>query len=594
MRSFEITPSRRFVFAAGAALATLLGSCSLAFDPDDFSVVTCPVDLPSTSVVCSLEQLLCLADCSGEDGCLTTCLADDPTCLGCVGVEIADCAADVGCQAAVDAFSCCLAESCDGNLDCAACDDERDSAVLCASAVSELCTSAGLACFPPTEETCDGFDNDADGEVDEAPTTGTLCDDGRLCTAGTCAAECGAETADCDDNLTCETTIADNPQACGECDRWCNSGFCGNLSCVSQLVDVAPTHGCALVLRAVTPFEAELWCWGQGDRFGMSGRVAPTPVELPEGMAEPYIISVGEYGTCVVDVSGAAACALDGEDFTQMSARPTLTTTTDTFTGAHIGRAHACLRSVAANVYCWGDNSLGQLGRRVSADLSQPLPSISGVFEIGGGPDYTCARAADTTVRCWGDNSAAQLGDRDSADDLCPTTGENCVVDPRVVETEDGEPLDGVLQVFSTATSSCAALSPLDLECWGSSALGGTEPVDFPTQLEAFDEVPSEDLLTLAGGESHVCALARGGAVHCVGSNDRAQLGVAASTSSAIPLSASVNEIAAGGDTTCALYGPVVAEGAPEVYCWGANDLGQAGQPEGDTLSTPTHIAEPE
>jgi len=89
-----------------------------------------------------------------------------------------------------------------------------------------VCTQEGLsACSAevPAEETCNGLDDDCDGDVDEGQLTGEefigVCEDGNECTKDTCLGEggCGHEALDsgeCKDGDAC--TVGDHCQQ-GEC-----------------------------------------------------------------------------------------------------------------------------------------------------------------------------------------------------------------------------------------------------------------------------------------------------------------------------------------------------------------------------------------
>ena len=91
--------------------------------------------------------------------------------------------------------------------------------------------------------------------------------------------------------------------------------------------------------------------------------------------------------------------------------------------------------------------------------------------------------------------------------------------------------------------------------------------------------VPLPDLpLQLSAGTAHVCALGSRGYIYCWGSNSNGQLGADPSLtmSSATPVLVAppgdaFTQLAAGGNTTCALTGDGSA------YCWGANGSGQLG-----------------
>ena len=82
---------------------------------------------------------------------------------------------------------------------------------------------------------------------------------------------------------------------------------------------------------------------------------------------------------------------------------------------------HTCAVMENGTVFCWGNNSSGQLGNGRSGinrdDRSEntaapvAVMGIDDATEIATGWDHTCALVEDSTVSCWGSNSFGQLGD---------------------------------------------------------------------------------------------------------------------------------------------------------------------------------------
>jgi len=95
-----------------------------------------------------------------------------------------------------------------------------------------------------------------------------------------------------------------------------------------------------------------------------------------------------------------------------------------------VGDSHAC--AIIANgwvsrVACWGSNSNGQLGNGTNTDSSEPVlvktaagTPLSSVVGLAAGGNHTCAILSGEQVFCWGENSSGQLGNNSLADSNIP------------------------------------------------------------------------------------------------------------------------------------------------------------------------------
>lgn len=297
-------------------------------------------------------------------------------------------------------------------------------------------------------------------------------------------------------------------------------------------------------------------CWGSRGYVVtddlMGDRLSPELTTYFHGarsFADAFIV------TCWLDAAGAVSCVGDnsvGElgqgDFARRldPVHPMLANdgspipltglveiaSSTTFGGTICGRS-------ADQLYCWGQNDLGQMGARgphttcVSGidefDCSEWVVPIdfartADIARLSMGSQHTCALLTDATAWCWGQNRNGELGlgtsdTHDTAARFEPTelTG-----------------LTGIAEIELGARHSCARLEDGSVWCWGSNDLGqlGDGVEDHPqAQCQNGDTlidcssipvrvIGIDDATELDVGRQHSCVIRRGGAVWCWGNND--------------------------------------------------------------------------
>jgi alpha-tubulin suppressor-like RCC1 family protein len=182
---------------------------------------------------------------------------------------------------------------------------------------------------------------------------------------------------------------------------------------------------------------------------------------------------------------------------------------------------------------------------------------------LSAGADHTCALQGPGATHCFGNNDWGQLDGAEGAPSAFPTPAHP---DVRFVHVAAG---DGF---------TCGGTGTGELRCWGR-ALGA------PPMSADLLYVVEHPVQSVAAGADHACALLEGGAVVCLGSNDRGQLGDGTfeDRDRPTPVPGLLGRaLAAGSDFTCA----IALDGIP--HCWGANDRGQLmGVAQGDASPSP-------
>lgn len=270
-------------------------------------------------------------------------------------------------------------------------------------------------------------------------------------------------------------------------------------------------------------------CWG-GNEYGELGTTNP---EFMEGSSKPIQV--------------------DGISENSGSSRITS------------GLFYSCAL-VQDQVKCWGYNQSGQLGDGTNINRRSPVTvPLTDVQDVVAGPAaaHTCALKKNGDVYCWGDNSYGQLGNGT----LIASRSPSKVLD-----------LAGIVQISSSQFSSCGVDQFSKVWCWGSNTFHILDSSS-NAFLKPIKVNFSNDIKAVAVGASHACVLDQFSKVYCWGENElnHGVLGRNPSevSNSFQPLLISslpdVKYLGVGAVHNCAL----TFQG--EVYCWGTNQDGQLG-----------------
>lgn len=132
------------------------------------------------------------------------------------------------------------------------------------------------------------------------------------------------------------------------------------------------------------------------------------------------------------------------------------------FTGVTAGGSHACAwRSAAGGsreIFCWGSNAKGELGIGSVSDSEKEAVAVVGIqaeigeYKVAAGIAHTCA-ISGVFVYCWGDNSSGQLGNEDVPMSTVPLA---------VVGLPAGTPT----AIYAKGNQTCALIGGKPY-CWG-------------------------------------------------------------------------------------------------------------------------------
>ncbi len=308
---------------------------------------------------------------------------------------------------------------------------------------------------------------------------------------------------------------------------------------------------------------------------------------------------------------------------------------------ADTGDFHACAVTSNGSMWCWGNNSRGQLGIGERDNTStQPMRvgSHSDWRMVSTGENFGCAIRNDGSLWCWGDNGFQQLASatlslsdvplqiesdtdwqmvragrysatvcglrgaslycwgRDTRGQLgVGGTGDEMTPDREKVRGSPTlvEPADVWASVSVGNTHTCAIRTNNSLWCWGNADNSRLGTGDTMNQVVPAQVGADLDWATVTAGLDHTCATKTDGSLWCWGRNSVGALGLGDNETRMMPTEVSsltnVVEVAAGDQGTCAM---TEDSSGIALYCWGDNDDGQLGLGTVDSALTPLQVDE--
>jgi alpha-tubulin suppressor-like RCC1 family protein len=220
-------------------------------------------------------------------------------------------------------------------------------------------------------------------------------------------------------------------------------------------------------------------------------------------------IAIGDETVCLrVDASLRCWLRSVGAQVPIMTATPPIAGLGDVSDFA-VGGHHVCALTSDGKVFCWGDNSNGQLGAgRTEERVDAPVrvPGIEGAVGLAAGLFHTCVVLGDGRVTCWGWNADGQTGS-----DVEYAREARELVVPAVVAG-----VSGVTNIAAGRDQTCAK-TKAGWSCWGRSHLKSQTDArgDHHNQPAKVDDLDGMEQLTLK--DETACGLFQDGHVGCWG-----------------------------------------------------------------------------
>jgi alpha-tubulin suppressor-like RCC1 family protein len=167
-----------------------------------------------------------------------------------------------------------------------------------------------------------------------------------------------------------------------------------------------------------------LWVWGKNS-YGQLGDNSilhrSSPVQTTQLTADWTQVVAGKRHSAAIKTNGELwiwghnnAGQLGKNDRTHRSS-PSQTISADkTWKKVSVGYYHTAAIKIDNTLWVWGDNSVGQLGKDNLTNFSSPVQTLAAAStwkDVACGDYHNLALKTDGTLWAWGQNSSGQLGD---------------------------------------------------------------------------------------------------------------------------------------------------------------------------------------
>jgi alpha-tubulin suppressor-like RCC1 family protein len=339
-----------------------------------------------------------------------------------------------------------------------------------------------------------------------------------------------------------------------------------------------------------------VFCWGDNGSGQLgTGSASAGGVSLPVRVvttASFNVISAGMFHTCALEAGGKAWCWGSNETSQLGNSDPHNSPSSATpvpvapgtnlrFKSISAGAAHTCAIDMNDDAWCWGSNvgaragiDVGNCGQSetIPCAFNQPMMTQASAAHppmkfksLSAGAVNTCGIDLAGNVQCWGTRLRGQ-----------PLTGSPDL--PAQVPMIAGAVSisAGGSALYAEDHSVCAVAGNGELFCWGDGDQGqlGNGGTPLVPSISPVNVTGTQDYVSVSVGFAQACARTAIGALRCWGANGHGELGVAGTSSRAVPTEVpglGSAQIAVGGDHACSL------DAVGVTACWGDDTWGQIG-----------------